>query len=65
MAIPDGFQVNKGFAMSSGQLSQVRNLNTILEKFFINLQAFVIMLSGKYSLQICFWKNDLGLTSKF
>jgi len=59
LAIPGGFQVNKEIAMSSGQLSQVRNsLNT-------TLVTFVIMLSGKYSSSNLFWKNGVGLTSKF
>ena len=34
LAVPGGFQVDKDIAMSSGQLSQVRNtLNTTLEYY--------------------------------
>ena len=57
LVIPGGFQVDKEKAMSSGQLSQVWNsFNTTLEYIIINLELVVVMLLGKYSLQICFGK---------
>ena len=65
LAVPGGFEIDKEIAISSTQLSQVRNsFNTTLEYYISNLQFVVIMLLCL--LQICLRKNNvLALTSKF
>ena len=59
LAVPGGFQVDKDIAMSSGQLSQVRNtLNTTLEYYhlpsFFSLQFDHANILLKFALEKSF-----------
>ena len=64
LAIPGGFQVDKEIAMSSEQLSQVRNsFNTTLAYIIINLQFVVVHVIRQIFSSNLFWKlNGLDLT---